>query len=174
MRPGQFDRLGFCRALPRATAWVEAHAFLGTLLQLQQEHHHRQQHGGQLGRRDAVVHRQPRFVNTRRKGLDAKVTGHPKVCQSFHQGQGHPGGHGRTRQRQGNFTDTPRQGRSQQTGGLHQARCPLDQGGAGQQVHIRVERQGEHQRSAPNTAHIGPEATLPTHRFTQKPLARGH
>ena len=103
----QLHRLRLRRSLTRSAPLVEAYALLGALFQLQQDHHHGQQHRGQLRGGDAVVHRQPSLVDTGRESLDAKVAGHAKVSQRFHEGQRHTGCHGGAGQRQGDFEDAP-------------------------------------------------------------------
>ena len=139
------------------------------MLQVQQGQHHHQQHGGQLGRRQAVVHGQPGFVDAGGEGLNAKVAGHAEVGQGLHQHQRHACSHGRAGQGQGHRPDAARQRGTQQPRCLHELRRTLTQSCAGQQVHIGVEREDEHPHRPTQAAHFRQQAA-----FQAKHVAQAH
>ena len=168
--PVQALGLRFGTAGTARAAGGKAHTPLRALLQPQQHQHQAQQHGGQLRGRNAVVHRQPGFVDAGGEGLDAKVAHHAKVGQSLHQHQGHACRHRRACQRQGNVQHPPRQRGTHQAGGLHQVGSALAQGRAGQQVHVGVERKNKHPHRPAQAAHFGQQAPLPTKTGTQPHL----
>ena len=151
-------RLG--RPGPCAPAHHKPHAPLGPLLQPQQQRHHGQQHGGQLGGGHPVVHRQPGFVDPCGEGLDAEVTRHTKVGKGLHQRQRHTGRHGGPGQRQRHLADAARQRGTHQACSLHQVGGAFTQCGAGQQIHIRVKREHKHPGRTAHAAHLGQQLAL--------------
>ena len=168
----QLHRRGIGSACARAPAGGKAHALLGAVLNAQQHRDKDQQHRRQLRGSHAVVHRQPGLVDAGGKGLDAKVAGHAKISQCFHQRQRHAGSHSRARQRQGHLANAARQRRAQQSSRFHQMHGALRQGRARQQIHIRVQRRREHQYRAAQTAHFGQQAPLQPESRAQPALQR--
>ena len=170
--PAQLRWQGVCSARTSAPGSRKAQTLLRAAFDLEQERHHHQQHGGQLRGGHAVVHAEPGLVNAGREGLYAEVAGNPKVGQCFHQRQCHARSHRRPGQRQGHFADAARQGRAQQAGRLHQMHRPLAQRRAGQQIHIGVKRDGEHQHRTAQAAHLGQKPALPAKSLAQAHLER--
>ena len=150
----------------------KTHSLLGLVFQPQQQGHQHQQKSGQLRGGDAVVHCQPGLVDARSEGLDAEITGHPKIGQGFHQGQRHASCHGRACHRQGDPHQAPPQRCAQQACGFHQVRGALGERRAGQQVNVGVQHKNKHQNGAAQAAHFGQHPALPTESVAQPGLRR--
>jgi hypothetical protein len=150
----------------------EAKAALRPTLQRQQCRHHQQQQRRQLGRGNAVVHRQPSLVDARGERLDAEIARNAEVRQRFHESEGDSGGNGRTRQRHGNAAYSAAQRSAEQACRLHQVAGPLTERRSREQVDVGVEREDEDQRGAAEAAHFGKDPALQSERASQPRLQR--
>ena len=139
-----------------------------------QEEHEPEQHCGELCSGNWVAERKPRAEYAGSESLHAEIGDRAKVRQRFHQRQCRASHDAGARQRQGNLEKrAPRAIAAYACDFEHAVRL-LEKGRAGEQIHVRVEHEREHDDRAAERAHVGEPvvARSPPRQLAQPSLHR--
>ena len=139
-----------------------------------QNRHHDEQPSRQLRRRGAVAKREPSAEDAGGEGGHAEVIHHAKVRHGLHSRQSHAAGDGRPRRRQPDAPKGSRRPSAERARRFGEGRRLRGERGARQEVDIRIEHQGEHERGAAQRANARKEvvANAPAHRLAERRLHR--
>ena len=119
-------------------------------------HHGEQEHdGGDLTGSVTIVGAAPDAEHADGHRLDVEVLHRGEIGQRLHGDDGRPGGDGRPEHRHDDATRRRRPGGAERPGDEVGGRRLVAQGGTGEQVHIRVQRQGQGENGARHRAHLG-------------------
>jgi hypothetical protein len=127
----------------------------GDALHGHQQQHEAEQHGGELGRGDAVTEGEPGAVDAGGEGVDGEVGHGAVVRQGLHQCQGDAGGNCRPGQGQRYGEESPPGPDAEGPRGLQHTAGPLQEGGAGEEIDVGIEHEHEHQHGPGQGADVG-------------------
>ena len=127
----------------------------------QHREHENQQHGGQLRGGPGVAEGEPRPVDAGREGVDAVIVDRAEVAQRLHERECDAAGERRPGERQGDAGEAAPRAAAQGAPNLKRADRLVQEGGAGEQIDVRVESQREDHDGPAERADVGEPVIAP-------------